>query len=53
MRSLKLDTTYFKDKCTSIFGQDYIPETANTNLLLGSTKLNVKNLIITNGSEDP
>ncbi|KRX07316.1 hypothetical protein PPERSA_06931 [Pseudocohnilembus persalinus] len=52
-RSTKVDLDYFEQKCLDIFGDDYIPNVPQTNLIMGSTDLRVPNLIFTNGLEDP
>eukprot|EP01016_Furgasonia_blochmanni_P053039 TRINITY_DN8522_c0_g1_i1.p2 TRINITY_DN8522_c0_g1~~TRINITY_DN8522_c0_g1_i1.p2 ORF type:complete len:524 (+),score=167.50 TRINITY_DN8522_c0_g1_i1:64-1635(+) len=53
MRSAKIDLKFYKDLCENSFGESLWPDTEALNLELGGAGLQVTNLIMTNGDEDP
>jgi hypothetical protein len=53
MRSTKVNLKYYNDKCKAIFGDEYLPNVPETNLLMGATTMSVTNIVFTNGGEDP
>ncbi|CAL8236993.1 unnamed protein product [Arctogadus glacialis] len=53
LRSPKLDLHFWRGYCQDIFGKNIKPHTSRGNTQLGGTSLNVRNLIMTNGNEDP
>lgn len=53
MRSKRLTMDYWRNWCSSTFGEELFPDTSKTNKKYGGVDLKATNLIITNGGEDP
>ena len=53
LRSSRLTGKFFLDFCEQVFGKGYIPDEKLSNSKRGGLKLDVSNLIMVNGCEDP
>ncbi|CAD8215475.1 unnamed protein product [Paramecium octaurelia] len=56
VRSTLIDIQFYKDFCNSIFGgirENIFPDDQLANARFGGNELNIDNLIMTNGNEDP
>ena len=53
MRSTKLNMTFWLAYCERVFGLPITPRVSEVNNEYGGLRLNVKNLVIVNGCEDP
>jgi hypothetical protein len=53
LRSGLLNLSFWQSWCSDTFGLSQLPRTSEGNMQLGGVDLNVHNLIMTNGDEDP
>ncbi|EFJ32467.1 hypothetical protein SELMODRAFT_63867, partial [Selaginella moellendorffii] len=51
--SLQINTQYYLDQCSQMFGQGIRPDVTTTNLLFGGAKIAGSKIMFLNGSEDP
>jgi len=53
LRSQQVTVEFFKNFCEEVFGAGYVPDEKLSNSKRGGLKLDVSNLIMVNGCEDP